>query len=73
MTENDKRTEGRKKEDPLRTKSMAFAVRIYRLSKRLREYFLDKAELTSYLADCLELRRLLSATCQTLEKGLSNP
>ncbi len=65
-------TEGRMKEDPLRTKSMAFAVRIYRLSKRLREYLLDKAELTSYLTDCHELRRLLSATCQTLEKGLSN-
>ncbi len=73
MTENDKVEGRRMKEDPLRTKSMAFAVRIYRLSKRLREYLLDKAEQTSYLTDCLELRRLLSATCQTLEKGLSNP
>ena len=131
MTENDRIMERRMKEDPLRTKSMAFAVRIYRLSKRLREELkefvladqilrsgssiganlsearyaiskkdflnkckiaqkecsetqfwleflgncdlLDKDELTSFLTDCLELRRLLSATCQTLEKGLSNP
>ena len=124
-------TERQTKEDPLRTKSMAFAVRIYRLSKRLREErkefsladqilrsgtsvganlaearcavsrkdflnkckiaqkecsetqfwlellgncdLLDEAEQTSLLNDCFELRRLLSATCQTLEKGLSTP
>ena len=123
--------ERRMKEDPLRTKSMAFAVRIYRLSKRLRDErkefsladqilrsgssiganlaearcaaskkdflnkckiarkecvetqfwleflgncdLVDEAEQTSFLTDCLELRRLLSATCQTLEKGLPTP
>ena len=124
-------TERQTKEDPLRTKSMAFAVRVYRLSKWLREErkefsladqilrsgtsiganlaearcavskkdflnkckiaqkecsetqfwlellgncdLLGKAEQISFLTDCLELRRLLSATCQTLEKGLSTP
>ena len=53
------------KDDPLKEKSMAFAVRAVKLAQWLRE---EKKEF-SLAGDCDELRRMLSATCKTIENN----
>ena len=53
------------KDDPLKEKSMAFAVRAVKLAQWLRE---EKKEF-SLADDCDELRRMLSATCKTIENN----
>ena len=53
------------KDDPLKEKSLAFAVRIVSL--------LAPHQTSSLSADCKELLRLLVSSCKTLEKGMETP